>query len=94
MAVNPNSYIYKSFSSSTEGPSVIPMPNPKETGSEEDDDLRKKTLSEQSIEEARKAKLEELVKAIKERSVFFSGDSSESQEQKKKNKTEFSKNFL
>lgn len=44
----------------------------------------KKTLSEQSIEEARKAKLEELVKAIKERSVFFSGDSSESQEQKKK----------
>ena len=83
MAVNPNSSIYKSFSISTRDPTAMPMPNPKETGSEEDGDLRKKTLSEQSIEEARKAKLEELVKAIKERSVFFSGDSSESQEQKK-----------
>jgi hypothetical protein len=83
MAVNQNSDIYKSFSSGTEGPSAIPMPKPKETGSEEDDDLRKKTQSAQSVEEARRAKLEKLVEAIKERSVFFSGDSSETKEQEK-----------
>ena len=83
MAVNPNSNIYKEFSSSTEGPSAIPMPKPKETGSEEGEDLRKKIQSAQSVEEARRAKLEELVKAIKERSVFFSGDSSETKDQEK-----------
>lgn len=42
MAVNPNSNIYKGFSSGIQVPTAIPMPNPKETGSEEDDDLRKK----------------------------------------------------
>jgi len=69
MVVNPDLFKKKDFESSPEGPSAIPMP--KETESEEDKDLRKKTLSAQSIEEAHRAKLDELVKAIKERSVFF-----------------------
>jgi len=81
MVVNPDLFKKKDFESSPEGPSAIPMP--KETESEEDKDLRKKTLSAQSIEEAHRAKLDELVKAIKERSVFFSGDSSETKYQEK-----------
>ena len=72
MAVNPNSKIYKSFSISTRGPTAMPMPNPKETGSEEDGDLRKKKLSEQSIEPTPLTKSEQNLRAlIKMRREFF-----------------------
>ena len=45
--------------------------------------LRKKQKLAQSIEETRRENLEALIEAIKERSVFFSNDSFESQDQKK-----------
>jgi len=51
---------------------------------EEAQALRRNQQSAQSIEEARREKLKEaLIEAIKERSVFFSGDSSETKDQEK-----------
>ena len=67
MAVNPNSNTGKGFSSGTQGPTAIPMPMP---GSEED--LRKKTPSEQSVEQAPLTKNEEnLRKLIEMRRELF-----------------------